>query len=201
MDYFNEEERSAQESFRQSRDSFLNPIVSALIALKVTANQISFLGIVFLAVACILPPKDFLLAALLILLYCAMDGLDGPLARKLGESHEGGSIVDMLVDQLGVIAIPAAAIWHLGASGVGSLLFSTGYLLLIVLVVLENELEEYKQRNFFRIKYWVYGLYGIQLYMVDATYLNYVFAIAAVYYWIEVYLRTLSIHAYFKNRA
>lgn len=201
MDYFNEEERNSQEKFRIARDKFFDPIVNLLIALKISPNQVSLLGVVFLIVACALPAEQIVWVVILFLLYCLMDGIDGPLARKAGESHEGGSIVDMLADQLGVVIVPAAAIWQLNTSGEASLFFATGYLLLIVLVVLENELPEYKQRTFVRIKYPVYGLYAIQLYMQDTTILNYVFAIGAAYYWMEVYRRTMNLHSYFKNRA
>lgn len=198
MDYFTSKERESQEKFRARRDRYFQPLLNPLLAAGVNPNHVSCLGVLCLLAACLVAASHYLLAGMLLLLYLLMDAVDGPLARRLGKSHEGGSIVDMLADQIGVVAIPAATIWHLNSNGVTTLLFSTGYLLLIVLAVLENELDAYKPRTFVRVKYPVYGLYVICLYLNDGSLLDWIFLAFAFYYWWEVYARTGQIYEYYR---
>jgi len=44
--------------------------------------------------------REFLVAGILIVIAAATDGLDGLLARRLGQSSLGGSIFDMVADQI-----------------------------------------------------------------------------------------------------
>ena len=199
MDYFTLKERESQEKFRAFRDRCFRPLLELLAHAGVNPNHVSSLGVICLLAACLLDHTHYLLAAVLLLLYLLMDAVDGPLARRLGKSHEGGSIVDMLADQIGVVAVPAGSVWHLNANGVAALVFSTGYLVLIVLAVLENELREYKPRTFVRVKYPVYALYVVALYQNGAMLLDWTFAVFALYYWWEVYARTGRIYDYYRR--
>lgn len=200
MDYFNKEERDSQEKFRLFRDKFLDGFVDILIGLKLSPNVVSYIGVFFLALILIVPPSYFWLAGIFLALYVLMDGIDGPLARKLGRSHKGGSIVDMFADQLGIIIVPVAAILYLQVDGVVSLLFSVSYILLIVIVIFENELEDYAQKSFVRIKYPVYMLYIVSLYLYDGILLYWVFVVGAAYYWSLVFFRIHTLYLYFDNK-
>jgi phosphatidylglycerophosphate synthase len=64
-------------------------------------NAITALRVVMaVIIACLLFHREFLAAGILIIIAAATDGLDGLLARRLGQSSLGGSIFDMVADQL-----------------------------------------------------------------------------------------------------
>ncbi len=62
----------------------------------ITAVRVVLAGII----AWLLWQGEFLAAGILILIAAATDGLDGLLARRLGQSSLGGSIFDMVADEL-----------------------------------------------------------------------------------------------------
>jgi len=200
MDYFNKEERKAQEKFRDFRDKFFKKLTRFLTKNNIKANHISYLGILFALVAIVFDSENWLWFFIFISLYLLMDGIDGSVARLSGQTHNGGSLVDIFADQIGIVLIPAAAIYHLQVDGVISLLFATGYLVLIAFVTYENELNNYKQRKFIRIKYPVYLIYGLSLIISSDKYLYYTFLIGSAYYWIECFIRLNSIHSYFDKK-
>lgn len=200
MDYFNNKERESQKKFRNFRDKFFSNLVKGMKKANIRPNHISFLGVLFLIMAALLTKEYWILITLLLLLYVLMDGIDGPLARATGNTHNGGALVDIFSDQLGVVIIPIAAIYHLNVDGIVSLLFSTGYLSIIALVTYENELENYKARSFLRVKYFVYVLYVFSLVLSSSSYLFYMFLISGIYYWLESFFRVFSIHKFFDEK-
>ena len=62
----------------------------------ITAVRVVLAGII----AWLLWQGEFLAAGILILIAAATDGLDGLMARRLGQSSLGGSIFDMVADEL-----------------------------------------------------------------------------------------------------
>ena len=110
MDYFNEEERARQEQFAVRRDRILAPAVDFLVRHDITPNRVSIVGVLALLAVCLMPPSLAFLATLFMALYVLCDGIDGPLARRLDVIHDGGSLVDIVADQLGVVFLSAAAI-------------------------------------------------------------------------------------------
>jgi len=62
----------------------------------ITAVRVVMAGII----AWLLWQGEFLAAGILILIAAATDGLDGLMARRLGQSSLGGSIFDMVADEL-----------------------------------------------------------------------------------------------------
>ncbi len=64
-------------------------------------NAITAVRVVMaIIIALLLWQRQFLTAGILIVIAAATDGLDGFLARRLGQSSLGGSIFDMVADQL-----------------------------------------------------------------------------------------------------
>ncbi|KOR28071.1 CDP-alcohol phosphatidyltransferase, partial [Achromatium sp. WMS1] len=108
MDYFNTKERKQQHSFALLRDHLFSPLVQFMVWLGITPNQLSILGVIFLFFAAIIPPSQVWFITFCIFLYILFDGIDGPLARSIGSDHDGGSIVDMVVDHMGIIVLSAA---------------------------------------------------------------------------------------------
>ncbi|QGY41121.1 CDP-alcohol phosphatidyltransferase [Pseudodesulfovibrio cashew] len=183
MDYFNEEERAKQMAFAAKRDRLFSPVITLLVSLGATANQISIIGVVFLLLACVLPHDYAYTATFFMALHVFCDGIDGPLARRLGSAHAGGSLIDIVVDQLGVVFLPAAAIYHFGAWGPAMVVFSSSYLIFIALAVYANELGV-ELRKFIRSKYLMFLLYLGSLHSKNDM-VTYFCGAFAVYYSIE----------------
>ena len=184
MDYFNEKERIRQRSFSKWRDRTLSPLINMLIAVKITPNHITILGISFLMVACILPIDYYIIAAICLLLYCIADGIDGPLARCMGNAHQGGAIIDICADQVGVVLVAAASVYHMGADGIFAILFSSSYLAFISLAIYSNS-HNIALWGCVRIKYFFYFIYVISIYM-DYDLISYLMAVFSCYYIIYI---------------
>ena len=199
MDCFSSKERAAQQNFALLRDRFFSPVVKLTIRLRLSPNFVTVLGVIFLVLACVSPPRMSYVVALFLLLYVIMDGIDGPLARKLGRAHEGGSLVDICADQLGVILIPAAAIFHISTSGIASTLFASAHVTFIALVTYNNSISAGFDRKFLRIKYPIYGLYVFSLYQ-QSDYLTVVLYVAAAYYAAESIIVLNRIYTYFDDK-
>jgi|GEM_PF-1069508 len=186
MDYFNSTEREQQIKFAAFRDRIAASLVQFFIKIQATPNQITYLGILFLIIACVF--NSPVIVAIFLMLYVGADAMDGPLARAYGKSHKGGSIMDIYADQLGVVFLPAAAIYHLGTNGTSVVLFSCGYLIFIVLVVYSNELK-IAVGKFIRVKYPMYFLYGFCL-IINEEWMNdlmsYFFLVFGAYYWVKI---------------
>jgi phosphatidylglycerophosphate synthase len=194
MDYFNDDERARQRTFASIRDRMFAPLTNLLAAHDVTPNQISAAGVAFLILAGLMPPPQAGLATLFMALYVLCDGLDGPLARKLGTPHPGGLLVDIVADQLGVVFLPAAAIYHIHAWGPAMVLFAASYVAFIGLVVYANELGV-ELRRFIRSKYAFFLLYLASLYL-ERDLVTYFCGFFAVYYSVETYETLRRIYAH-----
>ncbi|MGE4291761.1 MAG: CDP-alcohol phosphatidyltransferase family protein [Desulfovibrio sp.] len=185
MDYFNKDEREKQQAFAARRDRIFSPIINGLVALGATPNQVTGVGVAFLMVACLLPNSLAVASATCIALYVFCDGLDGPLARRSGNAHPGGSLVDIVADQLGVVFLSAAAVHHLNAWGPAMVVFACSDLIFIGLVVYANALEV-KLRKFIRAKYIFFLLYLGSL-SLSRDLVTYFCAGFSVYYSVEAF--------------
>jgi phosphatidylglycerophosphate synthase len=132
------------------------------------------------------------MVALFLMLYVIADGIDGPLARAYGNNHEGGSIMDIYADQLGVVFLPAAASFHLDTNGTLAVLFSCGYIIFIVLVVYSNELH-IVVKKFFRVKYPMYIFYTVCLFF-NKEWMSYFFFVFCAYYWVKITFQLKTIY-------
>ena len=200
MDYFNTEERAKQKAFAARRDRIFTPAIKLLIRYEATPNQVSVAGVAFLMLTCLLPPSFVYLAVGGMALYVLCDGIDGPLARQTGNAHEGGSLVDIISDQLGVVFLPAAAIYHLGAWGPAMVLFACFYLIFIALVVYANGMGVV-MRKFLRTKYFFFLLYLASLYF-EKDLVTYFCGVCAVYYMVESFeaVRRIYTHQDIRHR-
>jgi len=183
MDYFNKDERAEQRAFTAARDRLFSPVVTVLMAAGATPNHVSIAGILFLLLVCLFPPSMALWATGCMALYVLCDGLDGPLARRLGLAHAGGSLIDIVADQLGVVFLSAAAIDHFGAWGPAMVLFACSYLIFIGLAVYANGLEV-ELRKFIRSKYLFFLLYLGSLFL-QRDLVTYFCGAFALYYSVE----------------
>ncbi|WP_316860860.1 CDP-alcohol phosphatidyltransferase family protein [uncultured Cohaesibacter sp.] len=181
MDYFNKGESSGQSAFRAIRDWLFYPIVRPLASLGVTPTMISLLGGLFAAIAVAIPGQHWPWVAAGFGLYILMDGLDGPLARITNAESQGGSLVDIIMDQFGVFLVTIGAIHWLGANPALNILFAFFYAHTIYLMVVCNLLK-LQLPLIVRVKYFYFAIYIASLYLHQSLFLDVFSAIFLVYY-------------------
>jgi len=200
MDYFSASERPFQIRFAQWRDKSLQPFTHYCARRKIHPNFFSVCGIVSLVLTAIFYAQWWY-AGIFILLYIFFDGIDGPVARAQGKHHPGGALVDIVVDQLGIIVIPLAAIHHLQLDGRIALLFSCSYIISIALMLMTNALTIESRWPFFRVKYVVYALYIYSLISNQATFLSVFLSVAILYYFAQIYGKLTAIYTYYTKKS
>jgi CDP-diacylglycerol--glycerol-3-phosphate 3-phosphatidyltransferase len=90
----------------------LRPIVRVALALRITANTVTVIGLVITAAAAIVITQGWLVAGALILLGGSLlDAVDGALARATGGGTPFGSFLDSTIDRA------SEAILYLGVAG------------------------------------------------------------------------------------
>ncbi|MCB1657802.1 MAG: CDP-alcohol phosphatidyltransferase family protein [Pseudomonadales bacterium] len=195
MDYFNHEEREKQKKFSNWRDKHLKSLLKALTSLNVSPNAITIIGVLLLAIAATLSKEYIFFVAIFLILYVAFDGIDGPLARYQSKAHTGGALIDISADQMGVVILPIAAIYHFNINGISSVLFSTGYVVFIAFSIFLNE-KSIKTAKYVRVKYPFYVLYFLEL-VFNFNFLDKFMMIFGFYYWIMIFLTLRVIYNYY----
>jgi CDP-diacylglycerol--glycerol-3-phosphate 3-phosphatidyltransferase len=95
-----------------------DPIVSPLASLGVTPNMISVAGFAGnVAAACLAAGGHFIAAGAVMLVFSALDLLDGALARKTGTVTRFGAVFDSVLDRLSEAAVLAGLLFHYNQIG------------------------------------------------------------------------------------
>src|SRR5688572_105758 len=92
---------------------FTDPIVTPLAAIGVTPNMISAAGFAGnVAAGALAAGGHFLPAGMVMLIFSALDLLDGALARKTGTVTKFGALFDSVLDRLSEAAVLAGVLYH-----------------------------------------------------------------------------------------
>ena len=162
FNYFGDGEKAAQKEFQTQRDRVAGPLVGLLIRLHITPNVVSALGMAALApfayfVLTAKSPQTVAFACGFLLIHVALDGLDGPLARRMGLAGAAGAFVDMCCDHGGAVIV----VWILSAArlidGTAGNVYVFLYTIAILFIVWLNALGQ-PFRFVFRSKYFLYSL-------------------------------------------
>lgn len=90
-----------------------DPLVSPLAAIGVTPNMISVFGFAGnVAAGGLAAGGHFLWAGVVMLIFSALDLLDGALARKTGTVTKFGAVFDSVLDRLSEAAVLAGVLFH-----------------------------------------------------------------------------------------
>jgi CDP-diacylglycerol--glycerol-3-phosphate 3-phosphatidyltransferase len=90
-----------------------DPLVSPLAAIGVTPNMISVFGFAGnVAAGALAAGGHFLWAGVVMLIFSALDLLDGALARKTGTVTKFGAVFDSVLDRLSEAAVLAGVLFH-----------------------------------------------------------------------------------------
>lgn len=83
-----------------------DPIVDALNRMRITPNMLTLAGVAGNAGAAVLAGYgEFLFAGIVVLIFSALDFLDGALARKTGTATGFGSVLDAVMDRVSEAAV------------------------------------------------------------------------------------------------
>ncbi len=92
--------------FKSSSEKFAVPFIRICIKLGIKPNVLSFVGLLIVISGCYLFLNNIKTAgALIIFLGSAIDGLDGPLARKTNMFSKKGALLDSFIDRIGELFI------------------------------------------------------------------------------------------------
>jgi phosphatidylglycerophosphate synthase len=90
-----------------------DPIVAPLAAIGVTPNMISAFGFAGnVAAGALAASGEFLAAGIVMLIFSALDLLDGALARKTGTVTKFGAVFDSVLDRLSEAAVLGGLTYH-----------------------------------------------------------------------------------------
>jgi CDP-diacylglycerol--glycerol-3-phosphate 3-phosphatidyltransferase len=95
-----------------------DPIVGVLARIGVTPNHITTVGFAGNVAAGVFAALgDFVIAGVIMLVFSALDLLDGALARATGKASAFGAVYDSVLDRLSEAAVLAGLVWYYGQKG------------------------------------------------------------------------------------
>lgn len=194
MDYFNEGESEAQAKFAAKRDQWFRPAVLILARVGLSPNAVSALGVIFAILAAFFQPSFWYGAAVLLLLYILMDGLDGPLARHTSRQSQGGSLVDIFSDQVGVVIVAVASVVWVDANLPLAIAFAFLYIHVIYMMVICNS-NSIRLPKIARVKYIYFFVYTICLIFENSYAVEIFHTVFGLYYFYYFLVLAMKISA------
>ena len=92
--------------FKSASEKFAVPFIKICIKLGIKPNFLSFIGLIVVIIGCFLfLNNNMTTGALIIFIGSAIDGLDGPLARKTNMISKKGALLDSFIDRIGELFI------------------------------------------------------------------------------------------------
>jgi phosphatidylglycerophosphate synthase len=130
------------------------------VRLGLVPDTISYIGISLLAGVILYFVRDPVVAVLFLAGHIICDGLDGAYARHTGKASQSGSFTDLVCDQLGMVVVAIAAIFHHLVSPLLGTVYVALYLIVVVFGVIINVMG-LGTRITITSKYFLYSVYGI----------------------------------------
>ena len=91
---------------KEHSEKFASPFIKFCIFIGIKPNVLSIIGLLVVTLGCYLLFIDLkTLGAIVIFLGSAIDGLDGPLARKTNTMSDKGELIDSFIDRIGELFI------------------------------------------------------------------------------------------------
>lgn len=135
-------------------------VASRLEKLGLAPDTISFLGIALLVGVVLYFARSPMLAVLFLFGHVLCDGLDGAYARNTQKASQSGAFTDLVCDQLGLVVVAMATVYHHLVSPLLGCLYITLYLIVVVFGVIINVLG-LSCRITVTSKYFLYMVYAI----------------------------------------
>ena len=91
---------------KEHSEKFASPFIKFFIFIGIKPNVLSIIGLLVVTLGCYLLFIDLkILGSIIIFLGSAIDGLDGPLARKTNTMSDKGALIDSFIDRIGELFI------------------------------------------------------------------------------------------------
>jgi len=91
---------------KEQSEKFASPFIRFCIFIGIKPNLLSIIGLLVVTLGCYLLFIDLKnIGAIVIFLGSAIDGLDGPLARKTNTMSNKGALIDSFIDRIGELFI------------------------------------------------------------------------------------------------
>ena len=160
LHYFLDKESEGQKKFAAMRTRILTPFLKVLDSLGFTPGFISYFALSLTIPFVLLYPFYPVLACLFLWLYVILDGVDGSLARYKKIDNAGGSLIDIVCDQTGLLVCTGMIIHYDYSNPLMAYLYGCSYIIMIALGVAQNYLN-LKLRFNFRTKFIVYLIFTL----------------------------------------
>ena len=91
---------------KEQSEKFASPFIKFCVFIGLKPNVLSIIGLLVVTLGCYLLFINIkALGAIIIFLGSAIDGLDGPLARKTNTMSDKGALLDSFLDRIGELLI------------------------------------------------------------------------------------------------
>lgn len=145
---------------RDKRTRLISAILPPIVRIGLVPDTISYIGISFLAGVVLYFVRRPMVAVIFLAGHVIFDGLDGAFARHTGKASQSGAFTDLVCDQLGMVVVVLAAIFHHMVSPVLGAVYIALYLIVVVFGVIINVMG-LGTRITITSKYFLYSVYAI----------------------------------------
>jgi len=145
---------------QDKRTTVTSAIFPPFVRIGLVPDTISYIGISFLAGVVLYFVRRPMLAVIFLAGHVIFDGLDGAFARHTGKPSQSGAFTDLVCDQLGMVVVALAAIFHHMVSPVLGAVYIALYLIVVVFGVIINVMG-LGTRITITSKYFLYSVYAI----------------------------------------
>jgi phosphatidylglycerophosphate synthase len=160
LHYFLEKESEGQKKFAELRTRVLTPALKVLDRFGFTPGFISYFALSLLLPFVVLYPFYPVIACLFLWSYVILDGVDGSLARFKHVDNAGGSLIDIVCDQTGLLVCAGMIIHYDYSNHLVAYLYGCSYIIMIALGIAQNYLHLKVGFNF-RTKFIVYVIFTL----------------------------------------
>jgi phosphatidylglycerophosphate synthase len=160
LHYFLEKESEGQRQFAEWRTKTLAPFLNMLDHLGFTPGFISYFALSLLIPFVILYSFYPVIACFFLWSYVILDGVDGALARHKHIDNAGGSLIDIVCDQTGIMVCTGMIIQFDYSNHLIAYLYGCSYIIMIALNIAQNYLNLKVGFNF-RTKFIIYIVFSL----------------------------------------
>ncbi len=159
LNYFGQD-RVIHSWFAEKRTRLFSSLVEPLGRLGLAPDTISYTGIAFLAGVILYFVRKPSVAVMFLAGHIICDGLDGVFARHSGKASQSGAFTDLVCDQLGMLVVAMAVVFHHLVAPLLGAVYMVLYLIVVGFGVIINSMG-LGTRVTITSKYFLYIVYGI----------------------------------------
>lgn len=195
LDYLSDIERGKQESFRRFRDRHFSALLSLLTRLGIKANHVTLFSMFIFLIGAFSVVSTPLFGTLALLFSILLDGIDGSLARFQNDSSDGGALMDIVSDQLGMVLFPLLAMVHFNAEPLFAYIFGIFYILYIILLTILNRVGV-RVTYAFRVRYIYYLLFVVSAFLGEDLLSGFHYVFGVFYFFAVIWLYVKLVRFY-----